>query len=53
MSRIVSDELWHEMCSALWQYESDLKHPPTGDSIKRRLERVERVIALADKVQPQ
>lgn len=29
----------------LWQYESDLQHPPEGDSRERRLERVRKVIA--------
>lgn len=36
-----------EMLEALWQYESDLNFPPTGDSRWRRLERVRRVIAKA------
>lgn len=36
-----------EMLHALWQYESDLLHPPTGDSLERRLERVRKVIAKA------
>lgn len=36
-----------EMIEALYQYESDLLHPPTGDSRERRLERVRNVIAKA------
>lgn len=35
------------MLEALYQYESDLRHPPTGDSVERRLERVRSVIAKA------
>lgn len=36
-----------EVLEALYQYESDLLHPPQGDSIGRRLERVRSVIAKA------
>lgn len=34
-----------DMLEALWQYESDLLHPPTGDSIERRLQRVRTILA--------
>lgn len=34
-----------EMLEALYQYVSDLRYPPTGDSIQRRIERAEAVIA--------
>ncbi len=36
-----------EMLEALLQYRNDLRYPPKGDSLERRLERVERVIAKA------
>lgn len=40
-----------EVLECLWQYESDLLRPPTGDSLQRRLERVRAVIAkLAGRV---
>ena len=35
------------MLEALHQYVSDLRYPPTGDSIQRRIERAEAVIAKA------
>lgn len=34
-----------EMLSALYQYVDDLRYPPTGDSIQRRIERAEGLIA--------
>jgi hypothetical protein len=36
-----------EMLEALYQYVSDLRFPPQGDSIQRRIERAEAVIAKA------
>ena len=33
---------------ALWQYISDLHFPPTGDSVKRRLEAAERASSALD-----
>lgn len=36
-----------EMLEALYQYVSDLRYPPTGDSIQRRIKRAEAVIAKA------
>lgn len=36
-----------EMLGVLHQYVSDLRYPPTGDSIQRRIERAEAVIAKA------
>lgn len=36
-----------EMLEALHQYVSDLRYPPEGDSIQRRIERAEAVIAKA------
>lgn len=36
-----------EVMQTLYQYESDLLYPPTGDSLQRRLERVRSVIAKA------
>jgi hypothetical protein len=35
------------MLEALYQYASDLRYPPTGDSVQRRLERVQAAIAQA------
>lgn len=34
-----------ELLELAYQYASDLRYPPQGDSIKRRLERIESVIA--------
>jgi hypothetical protein len=39
-----------DMLEALYQYESDLLYPPTGDSRDRRLERVRAVITKAEQV---
>lgn len=36
-----------EMLEALYQYVDDLRFPPQGDSIQRRIERAEAVIAKA------
>lgn len=36
-----------ELLDLAYQYMSDLRHPPTGDSIARRIERAEKVIAKA------
>lgn len=36
-----------EMLEALYQYVSDLRFPPVGDSIERRIARAEAVIAKA------
>jgi hypothetical protein len=33
---------------ALWQYISDLRFPPTGDSVERRLEAAERASSALD-----
>lgn len=33
-----------EVQEILWQYESDLLHPPEGDSVQRRLDRVRKAI---------
>ena len=34
-----------ELVMVLHQYRSDLRHPPQGDSVQRRLERVEKLLA--------
>ena len=34
-----------DIIQTIYQYESDLLYPPTGDSLARRLERVRKVIA--------
>ncbi len=40
----------HEaMKAALVQYISDLRYPPTGDSVQRRIEQAERALALAER----
>lgn len=36
-----------ELLELAYQYLSDLRHPPTGDSLQRRIERAEKVIAKA------
>lgn len=43
----MNDALFAEMLEALYQYESDLLYPPTGDSHERRLARVRKLIAKA------
>lgn len=37
----------YELLETLYQYVSDLRYPPEGDSIQRRIERAEAVIAKA------
>lgn len=37
--------LHDEMVSAIYQYHSDLRRPPTPDSVQRRLVWVEKIIA--------
>lgn len=34
-----------EMISAVYQYQSDLRHPPAPDSVQRRLAWIEKIIA--------
>ena len=34
-----------EVLELLWQYSSDLRYPPTGDSLQRRLERVDAMVS--------
>ena len=36
-----------ELLDLAYQYLSDLRYPPTGDSLQRRIERAEKVIAKA------
>lgn len=36
-----------ELLDLAYQYLSDLRYPPTGDSLQRRIERAEAVIAKA------
>lgn len=36
-----------ELLELAYQYLSDLRRPPAGDSLQRRIERVEKVIARA------
>lgn len=40
-------EMQAVMLDLAYQYLSDLRHPPTGDSLQRRIERAEKVIARA------
>lgn len=47
----MTNTLRQAMLETLWQYESDLLHPPTGDSLQRRLERVRKVIARAEETE--
>lgn len=37
-----------DLLELLFQYRDDLKHPPNGESVGRRLDRVEHLIALLD-----
>lgn len=47
-------EASQEALIALWQYVSDLKFPPTGDSLDRRIQRAEQVAAkLSDALRDQ
>lgn len=39
-----------ELLGLAWQYESDLRHPPSGDSLQRRLERIRAVLAKFEAV---
>ena len=34
-----------ELLELAYQYQSDLRHPPTSDSVERRLERIAAVLA--------
>lgn len=34
-----------ELLELVYQYQSDLRHPPTADSVERRLERIAAVLA--------
>ena len=36
-----------ELLELAYQYQSDLRHPPTSDSVERRLERIAAVLAKA------
>lgn len=36
-----------ELLALAYQYQSDLRHPPTADSVTRRLERIAAVLAKA------
>lgn len=36
-----------ELLELAWQYLSDLRRPPVGDSLQRRIKRAEQVIAKA------
>ena len=36
-----------ELLDLAYQYLSDLRYPPTGDSLQRRIERAEAIIAKA------
>ncbi len=37
----------HDLLEAVIQYRDDLKRPPTGDSLERRLAMVNKVLAKA------
>ena len=39
------DERMQDLLSLAYQYQSDLRHPPTADSVERRLERIAAVLA--------
>lgn len=48
-SKLVHDgaDLIDDLLALAYQYLSDLRYPPTGDSLKRRIEQAERTIAKA------
>jgi len=37
-----------DLLALAYQYRDDLRYPPTGDSIQRRIERAEAIIAKAE-----
>ena len=39
------DEQTQQLLELAYQYQSDLRHPPTADSVTRRLERIAAVLA--------
>ena len=41
--------LMQDFISLMAQYRSDLKRPPSGDSLERRLERIDEVLAQFEK----
>lgn len=46
---MITDKERQEILETLWTVEGDLLRPPTGDSLERRLERLRRVIPLAER----
>lgn len=44
----MTDELLSTIIGTLCQYEADLRRPPEGDSVGRRLARVNEVIEMAE-----
>lgn len=45
--RAQTDIHYRDLLNLAYTYLSDLKRPPTGDSLQRRIEQAERVIARA------
>lgn len=40
-----------DLLALVWQYESDLRHPPADDSVQRRLDRIATVLAKVERGQ--